>query len=70
MMYVGDLVKIVKIGSPYFGEVGKVIELKTAINDEWALVQTDGECDYFRTGELIVEKRNIPVEGALGGETK
>lgn len=70
MMYVGDLVKIVKIGSPYFGEIGKVKELKTAINDEWALVQTDGECDYFRTGELIVEKRNIPVEGALGGETK
>lgn len=70
MINIGGLVKIVKIGSPYFGEIGKVIELKTAINDEWALVQTDGECDYFRTGELIVEKRNIPVEGALGGETK
>lgn len=69
MIYVGDLVKVVKIGSPYFGEVGKVKELKIAVNDEWALVQIGDECDYFRTGELIVEKRNIPVEGALGGET-
>lgn len=69
MIHVGDLVKIVKIGSPYFGEVGKVIELKNAINDEWALVQIDDECDYFRTGELIAEIEMFLLN-ELGGETK
>lgn len=68
MIHAGDLVKIVKIGSPYFGEVGKVIELKTAINDEWALVQIDDECDYFRTGELIAEIEMFLLN-ELGGET-
>ena len=69
MIHAGDLVKIVKIGSPYFREVGKVIGLKTAINDEWALVQTDEECDYFRTGELIAEIEMFLLN-ELGGETK
>ena len=30
MLYVGDLVKIIKIGNPHFGELGRVKELRSA----------------------------------------
>ncbi len=65
MLYVGDLVKIVKLGNPNFGELGRVKELRSAIDDEWALVQTKDDEDYYRISELAMEQRHIPVEGTL-----
>lgn len=68
MIYKGDYVKIVKIGNPYFGETGVVKEIRTAIDDTWALISGNGFEDYYRTGEVVVEQRHIPVVGALENE--
>lgn len=68
MLYVGDLVKIIKIGNPNFGELGRVKELRSAVDDKWALVQTKDDEDYYRIGELVMEQRHIPVEGVMEGE--
>lgn len=62
MLYVGDLVKIIKIGNPNFGE------LRSAVDDKWALVQTKDDEDYYRISELVMEQRHIPVEGVMEGE--
>ena len=53
MLYVGDLVKIIKIGNPNFGELGRVKELRSAVDDKWALVQTEHDEDYYRISELV-----------------
>ena len=50
MLYVGDLVKIIKIGNPNFGELGRVKELRSAVDDKWALVQTKD--DEIITGSV------------------
>ena len=63
MLYVGDLVKIIKIGNPNFGELGRVKELRSA------LVQTKDDEDYYRISELVMEQRHIPVEGVMEGGT-
>ena len=63
MLYVGDLVKIIKIGNPNFGK-----ELRSAVDDKWALVQTEHDEDYYRISELVMEQRHIPVEGVMEGE--
>ena len=68
-MYVGDLVKIIKIGNPNFGELGRVKELRSAVDDKWALVQTKDDEDYYRISELVMEQRHIPVEGVMEGGT-
>lgn len=68
MLYVGDLVKIIKIGNPNFGELGRVKELRSAVDDKWALVQTKDDEDYCRISELVMEQRHIPVEGVMEGE--
>ena len=68
MLYVGDLVKIIKIGNPNFGELGRVKELRSAVDDKWALVQTQDDEDYYRISELVMEQRHIPVEGVMEGE--
>lgn len=56
MLYVGDLVKIIKIGNPHFGELGRVKELRSAVDDKWALVQTKDDEDYYRISELVMER--------------
>ena len=68
MLYVGDLVKIIKIGNPNFGELGRVKELRSAVDDKGALVQTKDDEDYYRISELVMEQRHIPVEGVMEGE--
>ena len=68
MLYVGDLVKIIKIGNPHFGELGRVKELRSALDDKWALVQTKDDEDYYRISELVMEQRHVPVEGAMEGK--
>ena len=68
MLYVGDLVKIIKIGNPNFGELGRVKELRSAVDDKWALVQTKDDEDFYRISELVMELRHIPVEGVMEGE--
>ena len=68
MLYVGDLVKIIKIGNPNFGELGRVKELRSAVDDKWALVQTKDAEDYYRISELVMEQRHIPVEGVMERE--
>ena len=68
MLYIGDLVKIVKNGNPNFGELGRVKELRSAVDDKWALVQTKDDEDYYRISELVMEQRHIPVEGVMEGE--
>ena len=68
MLYVGDLVKIIKIGNPNFGELGRVKELRSAVDGKWALVQTKDDEDYYRISELVMEQRHIPVEGVMEGE--
>ena len=65
MLYVGDLVKIIKLGNPNFGELGVIKEFRSAIDDEWALVKTEWDEDYYRLNELAMEQRHIPVEGTL-----
>ncbi len=67
MLYVGDLVKIIKIGNPNFGELGRVKE-RSAVDDKWALVQTKEDEDYYRISELVMEQRHVPVEGVMEGE--
>ena len=68
MLYVGDLVKIIKIGNPNFGELGRVKELRSAVDDKWGLVQTKDDEDYYPISELVMEQRHIPVEGVMEGE--
>ena len=68
MLYVGDLVKIIKIGNPNFGELGRVKELRSAVDDKWTLVQTKDDEDYYRISALVMEQKHIPVEGVMEGE--
>lgn len=53
MIYANDYVRITKLGSPFFGELGKVLGLKSAAGDEWALVRASGDDDYYKMGELV-----------------
>lgn len=56
MIYISDYVRITKLGSPLFGELGKVLGLKSAAGDEWALVRVTDYDDYYRIGELAKEE--------------
>ena len=63
MFYKGDSVKIIKTGDRNYGKLGVVQGIKTAMEDKWALVQIDGEQEYYQIGELIL---GTPTEKGAG----